>query len=328
MYDEQKKKLISNGICDLTNTDKKCKLYYEIYGTGQHHILILEGMVGSIDDLKRQMLFLLENIDCTICVYDHRGVRFSESFWKTYSINLMARDAYALINFLQWEKVSLIGYSMGAMISLEFACLYPQVIESIVLIGGTTGITQRSFKTTWTFMRAMMISDTQKRNKVVGPCLFSPSFLNESHIHLNNMTGMAYITQPVNMNPFADTRILKSTVLGQIFACNNYKLKSERMISQICNNNIPVLLLHGTLDNMVLVKCSENIKNILGDKCTLICVEGGGHFLPLEHPQLLNESIMNFLIENGVRKKEKVQNSVISSDEEENLDLENDKKKK
>jgi hypothetical protein len=91
LYNEQKKKIVRNGICDLSNTQQKCKLYYEVYGNGNNHFLMIQGMSGSMDDMKRLLLYLLENVDCSICIYDHRGVRFSESYWKTYSFKISCK---------------------------------------------------------------------------------------------------------------------------------------------------------------------------------------------------------------------------------------------
>jgi pimeloyl-ACP methyl ester carboxylesterase len=47
----------------------------------------------------------------------------------------MAKDAYSLIDYLGWKKVSLIGYSMGALIAMEFTSTFSEITESIILMG-------------------------------------------------------------------------------------------------------------------------------------------------------------------------------------------------
>jgi hypothetical protein len=68
------------------------------------------------------------------------------------------------------------------------------------------------------------------------------------------------------------------------------------------------------------VKCSDEIKDILGDICTYLRIEGGGHLLLLEHPQLINETIFNFLTERVFKKEGKKEEIIINSTD--NLNLE------
>jgi pimeloyl-ACP methyl ester carboxylesterase len=67
---------------------------------------------------------------------DLRGRGFSEKPSSGYSIDRHCRDISALLKYLEIERVTLAGHSLGAYISLAYAAEHPEQVDRLVLIDG------------------------------------------------------------------------------------------------------------------------------------------------------------------------------------------------
>lgn len=76
-----------------------------------------------------------------IITWDYRGLFESGSPKKIRNLSIPnhARDLKAIMEAEGIEKVSLVGWSMGVQVGLEFAILYPENLDRMVLINGTYG---------------------------------------------------------------------------------------------------------------------------------------------------------------------------------------------
>ena len=71
------------------------------------------------------------------------------SYHKSGHYNFIewVEDIYQLINSGQWLAVSLLGHSMGAMISSVFAATFPELIDKLILIEGLGAISAQPAQT-------------------------------------------------------------------------------------------------------------------------------------------------------------------------------------
>ena len=67
---------------------------------------------------------------------DLRGRGFSEKPSSGYSIDHHCRDIHSLLNYLEIERVTLVGHSLGAYISLAYAAEHPEQVDRLILIDG------------------------------------------------------------------------------------------------------------------------------------------------------------------------------------------------
>ena len=88
---------------------KTIKLYYEIEGSG-NRVFLLNGRGG---DLRNPRFPLRGNLAAghTLLTYDHRGQGRSDNPEGSYSAEILAEDAAALLDALGWEKCAVIGPS-------------------------------------------------------------------------------------------------------------------------------------------------------------------------------------------------------------------------
>lgn len=77
----------------------------------------------------------------TVITFDNRGAGQSikPALPSDYTVEIMARDANAVIEKLGLAKIHLLGYSLGGCIALEYAHRYPSKVKSLFLLSTTAG---------------------------------------------------------------------------------------------------------------------------------------------------------------------------------------------
>src|SRR5262245_36400385 len=114
------------GKTKTVNVDD-AKISYRIYGDKEGTPIVLLSPLGaSMDDWDPAVIKGLTKY-YPVVVFDNKGV--GSSTGKTpNSIPAMAKDAISFIKSLGYQKVNLLGFSMGGFIAQEIAETEPQWI--------------------------------------------------------------------------------------------------------------------------------------------------------------------------------------------------------
>lgn len=118
---------------------KGLNLYYEVVGEGPP-LVLLHGW-GFSGTVWRPIVEQLK-ISHTIYVLDLRGHGRSEKPETEYTLATLSDDLLEFLNFLGLSTVTIIGWSMGAMVGLYFAARHPERVLKLGIIGGTAKLTQ------------------------------------------------------------------------------------------------------------------------------------------------------------------------------------------
>ena len=117
---------------------------YKMLGKGDPIILFN----GASDNMNAWDPSFLKGISSnhTVIVFDSRGVGNTTAGSKPYSMQLLANDTAGLLDALNIDKADVFGYSLGSFIAQQFAVMYPEKTNSIILVasmcGGKDGINQ------------------------------------------------------------------------------------------------------------------------------------------------------------------------------------------
>lgn len=99
------------------------KLYYEDIGHGPDTVVMLHGWTSSHDIYKAPAAALQSKARCII--YDHRGHGGSKAANRgTPSMETLASDLNEMISGLSLSDITLLGWSMGAGVVLNYVRLY------------------------------------------------------------------------------------------------------------------------------------------------------------------------------------------------------------
>lgn len=132
--------LIQMSISGFAQTPKKSEsvsvngkqLYYEIYGSGEP-LIMLHGYSLSSSHWKPYVSDF--DKDYEVYLIDLTGHGKSEAFKEELSIESVAQDLHALIEYLDLRSLNAIGFSFGGDVLFQLALLNPSLVESMITIG-------------------------------------------------------------------------------------------------------------------------------------------------------------------------------------------------
>lgn len=189
--------------------------------------------------------------------FDYTGHGKSNGEFKDGTISQWKRDALAVIDNLGSERNILVGSSMGAWIALLCALERKEKCLALVGVASAPDFTE---KLIWE-----KLSPEQQAQMTRDKIYYAPSCYGEE-------------PYPITINLLEDGR--KNLLLGEEIALN-----------------IPVRLLHGTLDEDVPYQVSiELMDKLTSDNITLKLIKNGNH--RLSTPEQLNmicEAVAEFL---------------------------------
>ncbi|RUO62156.1 alpha/beta fold hydrolase [Pseudidiomarina insulisalsae] len=103
---------------------------YEVMGNKGPAVLLIHGLFGDLDNLKRLARDLEE--DHRVIVMDCRN--HGDSFHsEKMNYQVMAEDVAQLLAHLKLKKVSIVGHSMGGKLAMEFALSHPEQVHVLVV---------------------------------------------------------------------------------------------------------------------------------------------------------------------------------------------------
>ena len=106
-------------------------LYHQLVGDGRP-VLLIQG-VGAIGEAWRPQLDGLAD-GYRMCAYDNRGIGRSPLGDRRLTIELMTRDALALMDHFGWQRCHVAGHSMGGVIAQQLALDAPERVASLALL--------------------------------------------------------------------------------------------------------------------------------------------------------------------------------------------------
>lgn len=104
------------------------EMYYATYGAGDP-VLLIHGGLCHADIWGAQVADLMR--DHLVIVADSRGHGRSSRTEEPFGYDLMAADYIALLDFLQIDKVDLVGWSDGGIIGLDIAMTAPERLDRL-----------------------------------------------------------------------------------------------------------------------------------------------------------------------------------------------------
>lgn len=167
-----------------------------------------------------------------------------------------------------------IGISMGGMIALRWAQLFPQEIKKIFVINSSAGNLSSS--------RERFSLNYGDIKKLIGVMLTDDYHLKEERI-LKLTTAQFRIDKTI-IDEFADFQkthpIGFRSSINQLWAAASFKIEAPL-------ENTPVVVISGLADRLVHPSCSQKLSQVLNAK--LITHPHAGHDLPLDDPDWLLE---------------------------------------
>jgi pimeloyl-ACP methyl ester carboxylesterase len=170
-----------------------------------------------------------------------------------------ARDVAGLILAAAPDRMSLCGFSLGAIVALEIIAQAPQRVERLALIGCNPGVLAKDAADA-----RMAMTQDEFLGAEAGP-------------HLELLSDMAHSTSP--------------EIFAQQTSITLSRADSRGRLRQI---DVPTLVLCGKADRVCPPEMSRTIaRAIPGSRLAVIA--GAGHYVTLERPEAVADELMGWL---------------------------------
>lgn len=114
------------------------ELAYQVFGSGEPLIMVM-GFRGTMSAWDPALIEALAK-RYQVIVFDNRGAGLSSDTAKDQTtIEQMALDTSALIKALGYQKVHLLGWSMGSMIAMQIGIEHPELLKTLILCSPNPG---------------------------------------------------------------------------------------------------------------------------------------------------------------------------------------------
>jgi pimeloyl-ACP methyl ester carboxylesterase len=246
-------------------------LYYEEAGQGDA-IVFIHGLGENASSWRHQISYFGQNH--RVVAMDLRGHGRSGTGDEFITMELMARDILALLDYLRIERAHFVGHSMGGLISQEIAAHHSERMLTMILSDsagyyppplGTTGL------------------ETRLEN-----------------IENMTMAEMAEIIAKGACRPGAPAELREE--VRNLFAANRKEPYRQATISTLKADYrdyhrkmvLPTLLMVGEFDQTTPLAYAEFLKSVLAFSRLAIIPEAA-HMTKLENPQEYNRLLGEFL---------------------------------
>jgi pimeloyl-ACP methyl ester carboxylesterase len=214
-----------------------------------------------------------------------------------YSFQMLAENNKALLDSLHIEKVTVLGHSMGGMLAVRFALMFPNITEKLILedpIGledYKTFVPYKSLEEAFQKEKSATYESYKKYQQGYYP-KWKPEY--EQYVQ-----AQAQDLQSKNFDAIAWNNALTYQLIY-----------TQPVVYELKNLKMPTLLIVGSEDRTIVGKgyLSDSVKNQHGNypalaqhakqqipNCTLVILPGVGHIPHVQQPQKFKEAVYKFL---------------------------------
>jgi non-heme chloroperoxidase len=266
-------------------TATNVKLYVKDYGKGKPVILI-HGWPLSNEMWEYQIEYLVQN-NYRVIAYDRRGFGKSSQPWNGYDYDTLSDDLRAIIEQLQLENVTLVGFSMGG----------GEVVRYFSRHGGK-GVTKAALISS--IIPFLLQTDDNPDGHPKEKSDTTATAIKEDRIGFVDNFGKTFFGITIINKPLS-TPLLEYYRMLCSFASPRATLKCAESFSytdfreELHTVNVPTLIIHGDDDKIVPIsQTSEKAAKAIQDN-TYIVYEGAPHGLFYTDRERLNQDLLNFL---------------------------------
>ena len=264
----------------FTTTDG-CKIFYTTYGVeaSDHVVIFLNGITQTTMYWGNHVPAFSKSY--RLLCYDARGQGQSDPGDGPISLKLHISDLKALMAHLNFARANLVGISHGARVALEFAAEFSRMVEKLVLCSISARTSERCMAFVRSWLEILSQSDLRAMAWAAVPAVFGNRFLKHHQKTLDKIVNAVVL------------RNSKTSLLAQLDAALRYP-QSESIPPDF---DIPTLIVTGSEDPLI---DSDDVRR-LADLCKArhVQLDGIGHSVPAEAPELFEQMVFEFLKDLG-----------------------------
>ncbi len=252
------------------------EINYRDVGEG-YPVLLLHGFTGNLRTWALQIPALTREF--RVVSMDHRGHGHSAKPTgpQDYSLELMAEDAYGLLNELDIRECFLVAHSMGGMIAQHLILTHPERVRALVVIDTAAEVPD-----------GLRRQDGARLAEIARDQGMEAVF--EEQLRTNPMAGQLR-AQPLLLQTWRQHFLLTSR--EAYLYCGQAIVNREPLLDRLERINVPTLIVCGENDQPFLEPSRRMHERIPGSE--LVVIAGAGHTPQIEKPADFNGALVEFL---------------------------------
>jgi len=251
------------------------KIHYVNYGKGSEALVLIHGWTMNVDNWRDQIPAFSQKY--RVVAIDLPGHGQSDKPETTYSMDYFARAIDAVLRDAKIKRAVLVGHSMGTPIARQFYRKYPDKTLAIVIVDGSL----RPF------------GDKAMMDRMVAG-FRGPNYKDTINQMLAGMSGPGLSSEAKARISSSSMSTPQYVVVGAMEGMADPSIWGEDKI------NVPVLAIMAK-NPFFPPNLEESFRGI-APKMEFYMWEGVGHFIMMERPKQLNETVMAFIDKHGLLK--------------------------
>ena len=262
-------------VPDYITTDG-CKIFYTTYGIEKSNqiVIFLNGATQTTLYWGNQVPAFSKFYG--LLFYDARGQGQSDLGTAPISLELHVSDLRNLLVHLAIDRAHLVGISHGARVALEFALVFPDMVNQLVLCSTSARTSDRCQAIIRSWLEILKLADLRTMAWAALPTVFGNQFLKDHQKILDKIVSAVVM------------RNSKNALMAQLEAALNYPPLDEFSM----DFNIPTLVISGLEDPVVEAADVQRLAHRCRAKHKQL--SGIGHSIPAEAPEIFQKLIFEF----------------------------------
>ncbi|WP_116788942.1 alpha/beta fold hydrolase [Flavobacterium psychrotrophum] len=277
---------ILNSSVSLSGASEEVQIYYEEIGRGKPVVLIHGWPLNH--EMWEYQLNELPKHNIRVIAYDRRGFGKSSRPWQGYDYDSLASDLHALLETLDLNDVTLVGFSMGGGEVARYLSKYNTAgrVTKAALISAVTPFLLKT-EDNPTGLPQEMFDDIKQQLEEDRP-KFLATFAKKFY-------GVHLFSNPVSEEFLQRDQILTLNSAGYATIKAMQAWSTTDFRADLAAIKIPLLVLHGKADETVPIDASaeETIKIV--PQAEYVVYDDAPHGLFYTHKNRFNEEIINFV---------------------------------
>ncbi|MEO8711633.1 MAG: alpha/beta hydrolase [Parafilimonas sp.] len=288
------------SYCKSETGRETLQLFYEDLGNDNPIIFI--GGWPLTHQMWEYQLTPLRELGFRCIAYDRRGFGKSDQSLNSYDYDVLAEDLKNLIDELNVDNVTLVGFSMGGGEVVRYCSKYNcEKVSKIILVSSVVPyMLKTDDNPEGVPVEQIREFDQQIRND-------RADFLESFGKHFY---GVGFLSHPVSSGILSWTNSLAFTASQKaMLGCMESFSKTD-FRNELSSIKIPALIIHGDSDHIVPVKATSEQAGAMIAGSIYKVYPGAPHGLFYTHRDVLNRDIVSFITSGNVNTQDVFENDI------------------